>query len=416
MAVKQTKTPTMTVTDKYVSAVQASYKAWNKENPDRPFANGMNWNSVGNEMFEKFLNNYLFPKLDETSLIEFIIPDRFDPWTIDSNLIAQFKEEYTYTDIVPTLVRLDDDEMLNLRRNYPAMRTKLYGAGNKYKYKFTLNDNENRLSWLTIDDAIKAFHGIYQNAINGFNMFNEQSKLALCVDYMLKHVKDTTKADSLDDLVHKTMLKLLNLQSRSTKHNEADHASGDVLTQKTSASNIKDIALITDDEVKLYILESVIANTFQISGLDITSQIMSFEDLGGAWELTESVTISEANTIAKFSAMGFWDKRNGVGMTIPKGSVLTFDVSQLAEFKDKAKELKPQSEHCVMGFDVNSFRFRRNTKNMLSRGLELQESEDYNHFIRMLVNNNISPFFNKFFIYMNDLDVADNDYVKEAAA
>ncbi len=58
--------------------------------------------------------------------------------------------------------------------------------------------------------------------------------------------------------------------------------------------------ILTTDSVKAYLLNTKIANTFQIAGLDLTNHIISFDDLGGIWKITDDATIA-ASDIDKFT-------------------------------------------------------------------------------------------------------------------
>lgn len=404
--------PEKKISQKLKADMNEALKMWNSDNPQGAWQIGTNWSNVGNELFETFINKYLFPKINETSLINVALADRFSWLTKEVDVIAQFSEEYVFADIVPTTLDLSQDEILNLRRNYPKMMTKLYGQGNYMKYKFTLNNNDNRLNWSTIGDAMASIAGLYERIISSFNIDEERRKKATIIDYGLTQIKATQKVSSKDELVDAITESMLDMQDQTDLFNEADHASGDDGLRHTTASNLEDIVIITDNKTKNYLLNTIVANTFQIAGLDITNHIMSWVDLGGVYKTTEDITISDPVTVAKFSAMGSWDKVHGFGLFIPKGSVFTFDVSQLSEFVGKCEEVKPVSDNFALLFDVNGLRFKRNTKGMLKQPIYLQETDEWQHMLMYYTFKAVSPFFNKKMIYSDDKDVANNAYKK----
>lgn len=398
-------------TAQFREQVEESVRMWNEDNPQTPIGHGINWSNIGQELFETYINKYLFPKINSTSLIRVVMNDRFAPYTVDTDVIGQFFEEYIFTDIVPTQLKLDNDEMMNLRRNYAQMRTKLYREGNYFKYKFTANDNDFRLNWSTFDDAIKALAGIYNNMIDSFNIWCEKSKKATIIDYALHFVKSREKVDSMEALVKSININMLDMQDKTTDYNEADTASGNPLTEKTMSSNLEDILIITDTKTKEYMLNSIIANTFANTGLDLSNHIMSFKTLGGTWITTDNVVISDPNTISKFTAMGMWEPRNGGGLHIPKGSIFTFDVSKLTEFADKAEEYKPKSDYFAFMIDTNGLRFRQNTKGMAKKPIYLQDTDEWQHMFMFYAMFAISPFAQKHLVYSDDKDVSENVYV-----
>nr|DAK50478.1 MAG TPA: Major capsid protein [Caudoviricetes sp.] len=389
--------------------------AWNKDYPENPISVGQNWSGLSEAMHGTFMFEYLLPKVGRTDLYQVKIQDRFIRYTKMLLNMAQFNEEYTMTDIVPTMLREDADVMTNFKTNFPKMRTKFYNEGQVYQYRYSINPKD-RLKFSSIGDCLRAQQAIYDNVISSFNMYNEDAKKAAIIDYAMRSVKDTTKVENADDLVQLILLKYLNLQSKSHHHNEADLAAGDANTRKTTVSNGEDLLIITTDEIKLFILNSVIANTFQVAGIDITNQISSFEDLGGNYELKEAVTITSDKTKTAFEAMGFMFDRPSV--TFPKGSKFNWDITQLEEFEGKYREIKPQSKYWFAMYDVNAFRFEMNREN----GIRIQDdsingwSGVVNVTVSMMTNNNISPFANKCVGYSDDADVEGNLYHMYAQA
>ncbi len=82
-----------------------------------------------------------------------------------------------------------------LKRNYPKMATRLYGQGVHKKQKFTLNDNENRLNWQTLGDAIKYAVAVYRKKITDINVDEEKEIRAMLVDYGLTQLAGNANTD-----------------------------------------------------------------------------------------------------------------------------------------------------------------------------------------------------------------------------
>src|SRR5699024_4758797 len=144
------------------------------------------------------------------------------------------------------------------------------------------------------------------------------------------------------------------------------------------------------------LLDRKIADMFNAEGLDVTDRIMSFDDLGGIWKLTEDVTISEEETISKFRSMG--DYQISIGDLIPKESVLTFDISELTEFTGKVTELKPDTDLFAYVFDVNKLRYRRTTKGMLKQPFYNGEFDDITYWLHYYSFKSMSPFYNSILV------------------
>ena len=85
---------------------------------------GTNWDNQGTQ-FETYVNKYLFPKLNETLIIESILGNRFNWLAKETDFIGQYSEEYVILDSVPIELDLSKNAELMLKRNYPKMATKL---------------------------------------------------------------------------------------------------------------------------------------------------------------------------------------------------------------------------------------------------------------------------------------------------
>ena len=356
---------------------------------------GTNWSSVSTD-FETFINKYLFPKLNETALHNVALGNRFEWLAKEIDFIGQYSEEYVILDTVPVNMNLSKNEELMLKRNYPQMATKLYGQGVLKKTKFTLNNNDVRHNFLTLGDATRYALGVYRKRISDINVSEELEIKGTILDYALNYTKDVRSVASRDELITAVYEGILNIQNNSAKYNEADTASGGAIGRYTTVSSLKDVMIITNDAMKVHLLDRKIADMFNAEGLDVTDRIMSFDDLGGIWKLTEDVTISEEETISKFRSMG--DYQISIGDLIPKESVLTFDISELTEFTGKVTELKPDTDLFAYVFDVNKLRYRRTTKGMLKQPFYNGEFDEITYWLHYYSFKSMSPFYNSILV------------------
>lgn len=363
-------------------------KAWNF---------GENWSNV-DTMFETFVNKYLFPKLNETLLIDIALGNRFNWLAEEQQFIGQYSEEYVIMDTVPVAMNLGKNEELMLKRNYPRMATRLYGSGIVKKQKFTLNNNDARFNFQTLGDATNYALAVLRKKISDINVQEEKEIRAMVVDYALNQLSDSNirYATSQEDLASKVFEAILNMQNNSDKYNEANTASGGAIGRYTTVSKLSDIAILTTDSMKSYLLDTKIANTFQASGIDFTDHVISFDDLGGVFKTTSEITLSDKNTITYLR--GFGDYQSQVGDIVPEGSVFTFDVSQQTEFVDNVVEVKPQDDLFAFIFDINTLKYKRNTNGMLKQPFYNGEFDEVTHWIHYYSFKAVSPFFNKILI------------------
>lgn len=353
---------------------------------------GTNWTNVSGD-FETFINKYLFPKLNETALHNVALGNRFEWLAKEIDMIGQYSEEYVILDTVPVNMNLSKNEELMLKRNYPQMATKLYGQGVLKKTKFTLNNNDVRHNFLTLGDATRYALGVYRKRVSDINVSEELEVKGTLMDYALNHVNDKRIVASRDELFKEVFEGILNIQNNSAKYNEADKASGGSIGRYTTVSALKDVVILTTDSMKTYLLDTKLAGTYQVEGLDLSDRIISFDDLGGIWKVLDDITISEQATVDKFRAMG--DYQIQIGDIIPKYSVLTFDVTGLTEFTELLiEEVKPTSELFAYVFDINKLRYRRTTKGMLKPPFYNGEFDEITYWLHYYSFKSVSPFFN----------------------
>lgn len=386
----------MAIADIIADSTKSSLQDFNHDY-GKQWTFGENWSNV-NTMFETYVNKYLFPKINETLLIDIALGNRFNWLAKEQDFIGQYSEEYVIMDTVPIAMNLGKNEELMLKRNYPRMATKLYGAGLVKKQKFTLNNNDTRFNFSTLGDATNYALGVLRKKISDINVQEEKEIRAMMVDYALNNLQESNKriATSKEDLAEKVFEAILNLQNNSAKYNEVNSASGGAIGQYTTVTNLKDIAILTTDSVKSYLLDTKIANTFQMAGIDFTDHVISFDDLGGVFKATEDITLSDDATISYLRSFGDYQAQNGD--IIPTGSVFTFDVSALTEFVDKVEEIKPVDDIFAFIFDINALKYKRNTKGMLKEPFYNGEFDEVTHWLHYYSFKAISPFFNKILI------------------
>lgn len=391
MADKKTDIPTL-----IADSTKASLQDFNHDY-GKQWTFGENWSNV-NTMFETYVNKYLFPKINETLLIDIALGNRFNWLAKEQDFIGQYSEEYVIMDTIPIEMNLSKSEELMLKRNYPQMATRLYGSGIVKKQKFTLNNNDVRFNFQTLGDATNYALGVLRKKISDINVQEEKEIRAMMVDYAINQLQDSNRrtASSKEDLTERVFEAILNMQNNSAKYNEVHKASGGSVGQYTTVSKLSDIAILTTDSLKSYLLDTKIANTFQMAGIDFTDHIISFDDLGGVYKTTKDVTLANEDTINYLRAFG--DYQAMIGDVIPTGSVFTFNVSDLKEFKGKIEEIKPQGELFAFIFDINALKYKRNTKGMLKEPFYNGEFDEVTHWIHYYSFKAMSPFFNKILI------------------
>lgn len=373
-------------------ALSESLKQWNTDK-NLAWDLGTNYSNIGTQ-FETYVNKYLFPKLSETLNSNVDLGNRFNFLAKETPYISQLTEEYVILDSVPVDLNLDREETLLLKRNYPKMATRLYGQGVHKKQKFTLNDNENRLNWQTLSDAIKYAVQVYQKRISDINVDEEREYKAMLVDYAMNHVKAASvkTKQGIEDFTNAIFESVLNIQNNSSAYNESSVASGGAIGRYTTQTPLKDVLIVTTDSVKAYLLDTKIANTFQVAGLDLTNHIISFDDLGGNYMTNKPVTLTQ-DDVNYMS--GFGDYQARPGDVIQKGVVFTYDISQAPSFKDSVSELKPADDYFAMILDIRGLYYKRNTQKLNPVPFYNGEFDEYTYFMHYYSFKAISPFYNK---------------------
>lgn len=390
--------PTLQVAD----AVSRAITGFNVDN-GKKWSFGTNWDATGSD-FETFTNKYLFPKLNETAIVNVALGNRFDWLAVETDFVGQYSEEYVILDTVPTELALDKSTTLMLERNYPKIATKLYGSGIVRKMKFTLNDNIARQQFATLGDAVSYAVNVYKKQISMINIAEEQEIKSMIMDYALNQVADTreTEADKYIDDLYTAML---NLQNNSHIHNEANKASGGSLATFTTQSQLKDLLIVTTDRQKVKILNSFIAQSFNTAGLDLTDHIISFEDLGGAYKVKSNLTMSDAKVVNLLKNAGLYDFKAGDIFTagsviaIPnfKEIILNHPTINATNFTNWFTPIEAPTDDDLFTviLDARALRYKRYTKNMLKQPFYNGEFDEVTYWIHYYSMKSISPFYNK---------------------
>lgn len=388
--------PTLQVAD----AVSRAITGFNVDN-GKQWTFGTNWDASGSD-FETFTNKYLFPKLNETAIVNVALGNRFDWLAVETDFVGQYSEEYVILDTVPTELALDKSTTLMLERNYPSIATKLYGSGIVRKMKFTLNDNIARQQFATIGDAVSYAVNVYKKQISMINVIEEQEIKSMIMDYALNQVADTRETDT-DNFIDDLYTAMLNLQNNSPKHNEAGKASGGSLSTFTTQSQLKDLMIVTTDRQKVKILNSFIAQSFNTAGLDLTDHIISFEDLGGAYKVKANLKVTQPEFVKLLNQHGLYDFKlndsfiKGQVVAIPNlESLFKQAYASTATFSTFFEEIKPKDDDLfTVVLDARAIRYKRYTKNMLKQPFYNGEFDEVTYWIHYYSMKSISPFYNK---------------------
>ncbi|MCR6590473.1 hypothetical protein [Lactococcus petauri] len=369
---------------------------------------GTNWDNTGTP-FETFINKTLFPKINSTDFEQVALGNTFDIIAVEmeEGMIGQITEEVVIADSLPQGLDLTEDVQALLRVNYPKLITKLYQEGAFRVKRFTLNNNDMRLNYLTLGDATKMAGGAFINAISGINLDEERQILAMIIDYY-NNYGTKIEVDSLDELYDTVLETMQNFQRPDHIYNEASEASGGALARYSTSSNLEDLIILSTNKIVTQLLNTKVANTFQLAGLDVTSRFLGWRTLSWTYKTTADVTITEANTIATFSAMGF--EGFGNGKVIPANSAFTFDLSKLPEFANKFELITPKdkagkavtNENVVYIMDEQKIRYKRSTQDMIKIPFYNNLRDETTHALHFYTFKALSPFKDGAYIYLKN--------------
>ena len=350
---------------------------------------GTSWNKVSSD-FNDLVSNYLFPKLNETTLVVKPLGNRFEYLAVEEDNIAQYSEEYVILDAIPVNLNLNKSRMTMLNTNYPKIANVIFGTGMFKKLKFTLNDNYARRNFNTLKDAINYALGVYTKRVSDINV-NEESELkAMLIKYATTETKDKRQANDINDLIEKTYIALLNIQNNSSAYNECSKI---VNIPYTTQTNLENVLIITNDVVKYQILNTKIANTFNSAGLDITKHIISFDDFNNIYEVKTDITTTKKEVEY---LQTLCEHEISVGDVIPKGTLICINDPELEKVNTAFEHIDVKKDFVYI-IDENKIKYKRNTKNML-KSFDNPEFNEINHWLHYYTKKTISPFYNNVFI------------------
>lgn len=372
-------------------AIRTSLIDFNKDT-NNAWTFGTNWQPTdqNNKAMENYINSYLFPKINETLIVEAIAGNRFNWLAKEQDFIGQYSEEYVILDSVPVEMNLSKSAELMLKRNYPKMATKLYHAGILKKLKFTLNNNASRFNFATIGDVITYAMAVLRKKISDINISEEKEMKAMIVDYALNQAKEKRTVNSMESLFEEISEAVLNLQNNSYKYNETESATGGTVATFTTNSQLKDLLIVTTDKAKRYLLNTMLANSFHNEGIDLSKRIISFDDLGGVYRATKDITLTKTQA-DKLSAFG--DYQAEKDDLIPQGTVFTYDVTGI--FTQDVEEIKPASDLFAVIYDVRAIRYKRYSRDLIKPPFYNGEFDEVTYWLHYYSTKAISPFYNK---------------------
>ena len=380
-------------------AVAASINQWN-QTTGANWTTGTNWDSVGTD-FETFVHKNFFPVLTETIQNLPKIGNPFQWLAKQRVLTGQYRQEFAVLDKVPTGINLNTDGELLLNPEYPKIKTRLYQNGFRRKMKFTIDlSGDIQQNFLTLGDGIDYVIGEYVSSLNSINITEYREMFGAIVDYnhnnLTKFQKKT--ASSLDKAISKTFETFKAMQRPSSAFNEGMTAAGPAVGRLTRKTPLDRIMILCSDCAATRILDTQIANTFQIAGLDITDHILNFptiEDtppMDGVFKVTNKITISDVDTLAFLKAMGMYNVR--MGTVFNEGTVFTFDVTTLKDFTGNYEQIGLKDDNDIILIDTASIMYYQDTSNFV-RTFENPEIDGITYYIKYTSTKNVSPFTNK---------------------
>lgn len=368
--------------------LHSTLKDYNIENGSQ-WTFGSNWTTENKKTVETYINNYLFPKINETFNANVSLGDPFQWLTEEMDFIGQYDEEYSFLDTIPEDLSLDKGAENLLRNNFMEIATKLYGAGRLRKVSFSLADYQSRFGFKTFGDVTAFALRQRQKKLEDITFNEIREKIATLVDYSNNHVHDTRQVSSFEGFMSELNKAVLDLQEPYYTHNEVSEASNGALARLTTQTTLDKIVIFTSNDVAEKILSSYIANSFNIKGIDLTKQIISFQTLGGAWKLKQDVKVT-ASILKELNSVGIEDVE--IGALLGKGEVFTYELPSL---KDNLEEIVPDSENFALVADVRGIRFKQYTKNMIQEPFKNPATGTVKYYMHYSSSKRISPFYNK---------------------
>lgn len=386
-------------------AIEASINQWN-QTQGASWTQGTNWDNIGTD-FETFVNKNFFPKLTETIQNLPKIGNPFQFLAKNRVLVGQYREEFATLDKVPTGVNLNTDGALLLNPEYPKVKTRLYQNGFRRKLKFTIDlSGDIQQNFLNLRDGIDYVTGEYISSLNSINVTEMREMFGAIVDYMHNNLStfQLTTVTSLDEAITATFDTMGAMQTPTSGYNEGMSAAGPAIGRLTRKTPLNRLMIICSTSARTHILDTKIANTFQVAGLDITEHLLAFPTMDktpamdGVYKLTDTVTITESAddniSLDVLKAMGIYNAR--VGTIYKKGTVFTFDIKnpKMKDFVGKFEQIGLKDDNDIIIIDTASIMYEQDTSNFV-RTFDNPEIDGVSYFIKYTSTKNISPFTNK---------------------
>lgn len=380
-------------------AIAASINQWN-QTTGASWTLGTNWSSVDTD-FETFVNKNYFPVVTEIFYNLPRIGNPFQWLAKQRTLTGQFRQEVATVDQIPTGINLNTDGELLLNPQYPKVKTRLYQNGFRRKLKFTIDlSGDITQNFITLEDGIDYVTAQYISSLNSIQITEYREMFGAIVDYTHNNLTKYQQrvVSSLDEAIDKTYELMKAMQRPSSAFNEGTLAAGPAVSRLTRQVPLDRIMILCSDRAATRILNTNIANTFQIAGLDITDHILNFptiEDtppMDGVYKVTENVIISDPETLAYLQAMGMYNTLNGT--VFKEGAVFTFDITGLKDFKGKYEQIGLKDDSDIILIDTASIMYFQDTSNM-TRTFENPEIDGVTYYIKYTSTKNISPYTSK---------------------
>lgn len=380
-------------------AVEASINQWN-QTQGASWTKGTNWSNVGTD-FETFVHKNLFPKLTETIQNLPKIGNPFQFLARERNIVGQYREEFAILDKVPTGINLNTDGELLLNPEYPKIKTRLYQNGFRRKLKFTIDlSGDITQNFLSLEDGIDYVIGEYVSSLNSINITEMREMFGGIVDYLHNNITSYQRktVTSLDEAVTATYNLISSMQIPTSGYNEGMTAAGPSVGRLTRKTPLERMMIICSVNARTFLLNTQIANSFQIAGLDITDHIMAFPtidetpDMDGVYKITKKVTLATQTDVDFLKAMGMYNVRIGTVFNI--GTVFTFDIKTLTDFKGNFEQIGLKDDNDILVIDTASIMYDQDTSNFV-RTFENPEIDGVSYYLKYTSTKNISPFTNK---------------------
>lgn len=380
-------------------AVEASINQWN-QTQGASWTLGTSWSNVGTD-FETFVHKNLFPKLTETIQNLPKIGNPFQFLARQRNIVGQYREEFAILDKVPTGINLNTDGELLLNPEYPKIKTRLYQNGFRRKLKFTIDLSGDVLqNFSNLQDGVDYVIGEYVSSLNSINITEMREMFGGIVDYLHNNITSYQRktVTSLDEAVTATYNTMSAMQIPTSGYNEGMTAAGPSVGRLTRKTPLDRMMIICSVNARTFLLNTQIANSFQIAGLDITDHIMAFPtidetpDMDGVYKITKKVTLATQTDVDFLKAMGMYNVRIGTVFNI--GTVFTFDIKTLTDFKGNFEQIGLKDDNDILVIDTASIMYDQDTSNFV-RTFENPEIDGVSYYLKYTSTKNISPFTNK---------------------